>query len=302
MKKILIVVLLGMLLLPIKTKAGEMDSYARYQVDLSAYAIRVKDGVELKPSSLAWFTIKHETAYCVEPGVLADNWAYYNSTNDNNFVGISDEVSSRLNLIGYYGYGYSDHNTKEYYMATQELIWRETGISDMYWVDDLTTYNVINIENEKNEILRLVEEHKKTPLFDIEDSYVIGDTITLEDKNNVLSEYEVKEGDVTIDGNNITLIVKENNDFILQRKDHGEGAKYFYKDGYQTIGSFLSLPSYEKGYSIKGIKPKVDEPVNEEPIEEKTQVLEELPNTGKNDIIPFILLVLLLCTYVKKRN
>ena len=293
MKKILVLFAV-LLVLPLKVNAGSMDSYAMYNENNYAYAKRIKDGVVLKPSVLALFTIDGNTAYCVEPGVLADRFAYYNSTDDNNLVGISDDVSEKLNLIGYFGYDYPGHQTLKFYMATQELIWRETGISDMRWEERYDDSLVYNIEYEKGEILRLIDDYKKYPEFDIEESYTVGDTIVLEDKNNVLEGYEVKEGDITIDGNTITLTVKENNDFTLQRKGHGEGAKYFYKDGYQTIGTFLSLPEYKQSYSIKGVEPEIKE---EDPI-----ILEELPNTGKNDMPFFLLMVILMCVYAKKRN
>ena len=383
MKKIIIFLVLAIILvLPTRIKAGEMDSYANYHEYHSAYAKRMKNGVELKPSVLALFTIDDKTAYCVEPGVLADRWTYYNSTDDNKYVGISDELSKRLNLIGYYGYDYPGHQTNRYYMATQELIWRETGISDMRWEESFDPSKVIDIEYEKSEILRLIEEHKKEPQFDIKNSYLIGDIITLEDNNNVLKDYEVADGDIIINGNTITLTIKENNNFTLRRKGHGSGARYFYKEGYQTIGSFLSLPEYKVSYSIKGEYSKIvvnkldfdtkgknemlegatyalyDENNNkidtkttdengmivynnipkgiyhlkeinpsvgyildnntyeitvdnidiytidvyEKKMNQPEPALEELPNTGKNDIFPFVILIVSICYYVKKYN
>ena len=89
-----------------------------------------------------------------------------------------------MELISYYGYGYPGHDSLKYYMATQELIWL---YSDDYvkWMDKYSTNgtlgNQINIDNEKNEILRLVNNHNKLPSFS-NISYVqkLGDTLKIE--------------------------------------------------------------------------------------------------------------------------
>ena len=251
-KNILIFIITIILIMPLTTKALSNDSYIDWTLDRSVFAHQYRNG-EDHITNLAWIEANGKTAYCIEPGIMADKASYYSSSNNINDTGLSGVDTKKLSLIGYYGYGYKNHNTKEYYMATQELIWRFMGVENVWWTDQKEGGNTYNLDSYKNEIMNLVNNYEKAPLFGFHNKYIIGDTISLSDKNNVLEEYEVSNGDVKITGNEITLDVKkEINSFTLSRKKNGKNPIYYYKSGYQTIGSFEYAYDYSKTYTYTG--------------------------------------------------
>lgn len=258
-KRVLVVLLTFVLLLPfVKVKAGNMDSYVDWNLDRSVFAHKIKDGNE-QINNLAMMTVNGKIAYCIEPGITADKGAYYSSTTNINDTNLSWANTKRLSLIGYYGYGYPGHDAKEYYMAAQELIWREMGINEAWWTDSKVGGNIINIDYYKNEILRLVNNYEVTPEFDFKKEYMVGDEFSILDKNNVLEGYEIINNEsVSINGNSLNIKVKDkDNNFILRRKQNGKTTMYYYKEGYQTIGTFEFPYNYEKSYSINHFYGKI---------------------------------------------
>lgn len=90
------------------------------------------------------------------------------------------------------------------------------------------------------------------------DAYIVGDEVVLEDMNNVLSGYEVTSGSASIDGNKINVSIDNKvNNFTLKRKSNGKYPIFYYKNGYQTIGSFESAYEYSKDYVINGKYAKI---------------------------------------------
>ena len=70
------------------------------------------------------YTLNGITAYCIEPAVPIDT-DIYSSTTDWSVTGLNNDVKRYIRLLAYYGYDYDGHNTMEYYLATQELIWEK---------------------------------------------------------------------------------------------------------------------------------------------------------------------------------
>ncbi len=248
----LLLVLSIMLLLPfIKVKASFNDSFIDWTLDRSIFAHQWRNDSD-HITNLAMITANGITAYCIEPGIVADKGSYYSSTNNINDTNLSWANIKKISLIGYYGYGYSNHNVKEYYMASQELIWREMGVDNVWWTDSKYGGNTINIDSYKNEILNLVNNYEVAPSFNFKKEYIVGDEFQVSDNNNVLQEYEIVAGEnVNIDKNNINVKVKDgDNNFTLRRKQNGKQSVFYYKSGYQTIGSFEYPFDYEKSYSI----------------------------------------------------
>lgn len=258
-KRVLVVLLTFVLLMPfIKVKAGNMDSYVDWNLDRSVFAHKIQNGTE-HINNLAMMTVDGKIAYCIEPGIDANKGSYYSSTTNINDTNLGWANTKRLSLIGYYGYGYPGHDVKEYYMAAQELIWREMGITDAWWTDAKIGGNIINIDYYKNEILRLVNNYEIAPEFDFKDEYMVGDEFSIIDKNNVLEGYELINNEtVSISGNSLNIKVKDkDNNFILRRKQNGKTTMYYYKEGYQTIGTFEFPYNYEKSYNINHFYGKI---------------------------------------------
>lgn len=258
MKKIIYVLFLSLLLLiPHHVSAAQDDSFIDWNLDRSVFAHQLRDGKD-HVTNLAMITANGKIAYCIEPGVTADKASYYNSTYNINDTNLSGVDVKRLSLIGYYGYGYEGHSDKRFYMAAQELIWRLMGVDDVWWTDQKEGGNIINVDSYKNEILRLVNAYETAPKFEFKDAYIVGDEVVLEDMNNVLSGYEVTSGSASIDGNKINVRVDNKvNNFTLKRKSNGKYPIFYYKNGYQTIGSFEAAYEYSKDYVINGKYAKI---------------------------------------------
>ena len=160
------------------------------------------------------YTLNGITAYCIEPGLGIDT-STYSSTDDWQITNLSTEVRNDIRLIAYYGYDYPGHNTMNYYLATQELIWNKITKRNTYWVygEDINAPR-INVDNEKQTILTMVANHTKTPSFDNQTIEVnLNEEKTIIDENDVLGDYEIYESninDVKIAGNELKVTVKEN--------------------------------------------------------------------------------------------
>lgn len=204
------------------------------------------------------FTIDGVTAYCIEPFVSVYNVNY---TEDELWekVQINESLREKITLIAYYGYDYEGHNTQMYRLATQALIWetllRANSISWAYdpnpnytvsfYIskdgeenDYKTNGRLVDDSKERQEIMRLVNQHKTLPSFSSENiAGEIGETITLTDTNNVLSNFDVEntsKNNVTISGNTLTIKFNENkNNFLnFKKKQYYNKSYIVYYGGY----------------------------------------------------------------------
>lgn len=172
------------------------------------------------------YSIDGKTTYCIEPGIhittkdYIDNEGLINSP-------YSDDINNKIELIGYYGYDYPTHGTLKYRMATQALIWEETGDGIVeYWTEPSGGGKYLDITKEKEEIMRLVDEHSITPKFDKTIiSTTIGNEVTITDVNNVLKNFEVvntNDAVIKINGNNLLITPTKIGEIniILKRKTY----------------------------------------------------------------------------------
>ena len=249
-KLVLIIFLLVYMILPQKIMALENDSYLSWQIDKNIYAHRMQEGIE-QIDIYTMLIVNNEVVYCVEPGTPLPKDKIYNSTNMN-VLNLNDNLLKYITLVGYYGYNYENHGYKEYYMASQELIWEALG-TDVWWTT-ADYSNVIDIEGYKNEILNLVNNYEIAPYFNFKDNYVIGSEIVINDDNNVLSNYYSLNDNVIINGNNLTLKIEdEKKEFTLKRKNSDNMTTFYYKDGYQTTALFKSGYPFDNYYTVNGI-------------------------------------------------
>ena len=158
-------------------------------------------------------------AYCIELGkkIEGNIYSYSSSFND---INISDNDLEYIKLVSYYGYDYPGHKTDKYYIATQELIWTRLSNIDMKWVIDLNPNNLFEIQEEKDTILNLVNNHYTKPSFNNNIVNIVkGESITLTDTNNVISNYKTDSRYVRIEGNTITIDGNINTNKIELTKD-----------------------------------------------------------------------------------
>lgn len=147
--------------------------------------------------------------YCIEPGIDITTHDYIGA---NGFINspYSNEINQKIQLIGYYGYEYPGHNTLRYRMATQALIWETTGGQIVeYWTERYGYGDYINLNNERNEIMNLVNAHYQKPSFNNEvKTAVINQAVTFTDTNGILSQFEIYKSDnatSVINGNTLSV-------------------------------------------------------------------------------------------------
>ena len=250
---------------------------------LKGIAYNQKIDGKLKSNTVTMFQMGDRIAYCVEPGVEITN-NYYDIYTDWSKVNFTDELKEYIEKIGYYGYEYPGHQTKYYYIAAQELIWKAVrpDIEVTWTTGENMTGNIIDISKEKEEILDLVSKHDLKPSFSetlVKDE--VGKTITLTDENNVLNDYDISESSyhkVVKDGNK--LIITLNNSLVpeetlkLTRKHYDDAPLLVYSKGNSQKLAALRI-STEKETYIKVANEEVPEIV-------------EVPDTGYYDVSGFI--------------
>ncbi len=158
------------------------------------------------------YDLDGKTAYCIEPGVNITTSDYEGAIGWINSP-YSDEVNRKIQLYGYYGYNYPGHGNLRYRAAAQSLIWEATGGQIIeFWTEKYGNGNFINLNAERNEILRLASTHYEVPTFDSDTKdAVIGETTTFTDTKGILSNFDVvKSSDASVSINGNTLSVTPN--------------------------------------------------------------------------------------------
>lgn len=158
------------------------------------------------------YDLDGKTAYCIEPGVNITTSDYEGAIGWINSP-YSDEVNRKIQLYGYYGYNYPGHGNLRYRAAAQSLIWEATGGQIIeFWTERYGNGNFINLNAERNEILRLASTHYEVPTFDSDPKdAVIGETTTFTDTKGILSNFDVvKSSDASVSINGNTLSVTPN--------------------------------------------------------------------------------------------
>lgn len=171
----------------------------------------------------------------------------YNSTSDFSISTLTNEQCNYIKSISYFGYEYKEHNDIKYYMAAQELIWEYITGVDVKWSNDLSSKTEINIEEFKAKITTLInnEEENRLEFNNEGQAYKVGEEIILEEKNNLLNEYEVvstNESQINIEDNKLKIKLgnKIGNEIIeFKRKQYYsyESKLYYYDTSKKLISN-----------------------------------------------------------------
>lgn len=202
-------------------------------------------------------------AYCIEPNVLEGSNNY--NVGDMSHTNLSNEQKIKMLTIAYYGYDYPNHQTFRYKLATQALLWEVDGYNVTYSTKRWGAGSIIDVSAEKNEIMNLVNSHYVKPSFNGQTiTMKVGDTITLTDSNNVLSNYDVIMSDnaeYQINGNTITIrAINVGNITMKFKKKMYTSRQYlvYYGNGIQTMLSSGSVDPIYASLNIKSEGGKVD--------------------------------------------
>lgn len=205
------------------------------------------------------FDIDGKVAYCIEPNVSTQDEldTYWKSTTPDHTL--STDTIRKLSLVAYYGYGYNNHNTLKYRMATQLLIWeisasdsnysnRQFSFVNFYEPDEKT---VLDVSKEYNEIKSLMENSMLYPAFNqttINDAR-IGEEIAIIDTNGVLSDGYIPDNDTDCGNGKATCRIVDNTFYVTPnttetisvgvKKEfnyYGNDSEIFYNNGeYQDL-------------------------------------------------------------------
>lgn len=171
--------------------------------------------------------IDGKLAYCVQPGVVFIPGEGF--TAQTQLDGITAQQRAKINQL--INFGAKDSDSNEFYVATQMTIWETLG-----WG---VSTNLPNYDGYKAQINQNIADFVKVPSFTGKQTTVkVGESITLEDTNAVLSNFTVQadgtNSDVKINGNKITITPSVNSNdgrIDLFRNSYYSGNQYFYVNG-----------------------------------------------------------------------
>ena len=166
-----------------------------------------------------FYKFNDRIAYCVENGIIEGD-TY--QTGDFSLSSLDNNTKEKLMLIAYYGYEYEGHQTLNYRLATQVLMWETSDGFNNTVVSTERNKNgtIYDLTNEKNEILNLVNSHYTKPSFNgMLFQGEVGKEIVINDTNNVLNKYYVVSSngaDVRIEGNNLIVVPKTTDEIEIR--------------------------------------------------------------------------------------
>ena len=225
------------------------------------FYVRKGDGMN-QSAKFVHFSLNGKVAYCIEPGVHTEsNYVY--STNDLSKSPFSTEITKKIQLIGHYGYEYPGHQTEKYRMATQALIWETVRkITVNFYTKQYGQGTKYDISKERDEIMRLVNNHLVKPSFNgTQINAVVDEEIFFEDENMVLEDYEIIEdggNNVRIEDNRLYITTNSmtTSTIMLQKKmyDSETSIIYIANDGKsQKLGRFRASDPVNAYIEVKGV-------------------------------------------------
>ena len=133
MKKIINIFILFILFM------GGVEAKSKFYINgkFSDTYIHIKSGKEAYNGNMYKYVREDgKLVYCIEPFKLIKPNVYYEEYEYNSdLFNISEEVLNKINLISYYGYGFYNHDSIEWYIATQALIWKSLGVEEIFFTD-----------------------------------------------------------------------------------------------------------------------------------------------------------------------
>lgn len=212
-----------------------------------------QDGNNYASWKLDYYTIDDDLAYCIQPGFDEGDDLQEVSFEE---LGLPDEIQEKMVLTAYYGYLYPGHEHLNYRAATQALLWETVlgnGTKVTYSKNRYGKGEVYDVSKEKEEIQELIFHHYDKPSFEGKDfKAMVGETIVLEDTNDVLKDYTVKStafANVKIDGNRVFITPKIKGPIqiiFLKKRPYIKKYKFFYGKDVQnmmTVGNVDVVPA-----------------------------------------------------------
>lgn len=144
-------------------------------------------------------TIDDGIYYCIDPAYPLGSGSYkYTIAYKSKYSKLDEETLERINLLSYYGYGYSgdgyNHSSKKWYGITQVMIWKSVR-PDLKYAYKTSRYGSVSkdlYKDEEQEIEELVSKHYVKPSFTNKKYKVFrGEELNITDENGVLSKFSL---------------------------------------------------------------------------------------------------------------
>lgn len=192
MKKFIafVTLLLTMSIIGIKGAKAEVVSISQNFID-GVWSYHYRNGDYWTFGNLPYNYANGKLVYCIQPDARINIDTYY-TYGDFSLAGYSEYEKNQMELISYYGYGFPGHDSLKYYMATQELIWLFSPDEWIKWTVSNNEYSdTIDVSYEKEEIMRLVNNHYTRPSFFGQNFTSASNTLYVKDWTSSLDKYDI---------------------------------------------------------------------------------------------------------------
>ena len=245
MKKIwtLVVLLLSLSLIEITEVKALTDSFYEAEYVSGAYIKKFKPGASTgRYQQMRVFrrSSDQQVAYCIEIWKeLLDGKPVIGYQEDFlNHINLSEELWEKIELLAYYGYGYQDHTSLDWYAVTQYLIWKTLEPdSTIYFTGTLNGNRIDKYQSEIAELERLVDSHNQLPSF-VNQKYQLtyNEEYILTDTNQVLENF-------TIQADENLSVKKEGNELRVKSTQLGTSKIILSKESANKTTLYVDLES-----------------------------------------------------------
>lgn len=201
-------------------------------------------------------------AYCIDPFVFFQDGSNYEEviTPSN----LTDNQKEQISLIAYFGYGYKNHTDKKWYAITQLMIWKIAEPSgNFYFTDGLNGPKIEPYNQEINEINTLIANYKKeTSLNNKTYTLIEGEKLSIEDFNQVLSNYKSSNQNFIIQGNTLISDSLTEGEYtinlIKEEKKHNKPLVFYQSKNSQSLMQTGDLKDKTESLKVNVIKTKIE--------------------------------------------
>lgn len=201
-------------------------------------------------------------AYCIDPFVFFQDGSIYEETiTPSNLTASQKE---QISLIAYFGYGYKNHTDTKWYAITQFMIWQAADpTGNFYFTDGLNGPRITAYTNEMNEINNLINNYKKqTSLNNKTYTLLEGESLSVTDTNNVLSNYKSSNPNFIISGNKLTSSSLTEGvyqiDLIREENYHNAPLLFYQSANSQALMQTGNLSNKQEHLQVEVIKTEIE--------------------------------------------
>ncbi len=201
-------------------------------------------------------------AYCIDPFVFFQDGSIYEETITPS--NLTSSQKEQISLIAYFGYGYKNHTDTKWYAITQFMIWQAADpTGNFYFTDGLNGPRITAYTNEMNEINNLINNYKKqTSLNNKTYTLLEGESLSITDTNNVLSNYKSSNPNFIISGNKLTSSSLTEGvyqiDLIREENYHNAPLLFYQSANSQALMQTGNLSNKQEHLQVEVIKTEIE--------------------------------------------